>query len=873
MSKEDDDLLNFFDNLDDGDDEEEVKPQKESKKSKKVEKEEDTSSFDFDDDNLEFNDEDDNIDFDDEEEQEDWWDDLDFDDENEEQNESESDDELDDLDFDDEDNNEEEQNESEEQEENESYWWWFFDEDEEEWNESESDEDDDLNFDDDEDTEEQEDWDDLDFEDEEWEEQEDEEWWEFEYDEEEQDEWEEQEDEDNWRWFFDDDNEEQEDEWNNDFFWNDDNDEEEQEDDNHYDKWEWFMTKIWFWKHNWWWLSDDARRNSDWSSFNPKNPEFNWWKKINDRVHVDTNKLIIMEKQNVWKYNLFARIFNSLSRERWEIFSKQKIQSDDYKNLRLENFREIDVTMKKYPHSMYIDLSWLNLYDITKEVNETELAQFMFEFWWWPLFEKKWFNWIKAQFFWKWRFYLLFNDFLNEEDYYKITTQFVDNWDYESILVWYDLLSNRYVFSTIEELRHWSVVWTSWSWKTVWLISFTTQYLMKNNTDVIFIEKWTDLDNYLRKCERMIYKSNVEDLRYEHIISIFTYLNMELSRRKNIFSSMKTPVNKIQEYNKVARQEWKPFMKYMLLIIDEFSRLRDTLWNESKKSEEFFLLQLKSLIQVARSYWIFCMLATQNPTSEWWVPSNIQLNLSTKVLWLAEWASSIKYLTHSDERAVARQWKIRNWDFLFNSEWQQWMTITRLFKVDWLLDRLIEEWYIVPKTEEEQQKVWDSVDNYSNNHMNELIEELMKQNKDVTLLQTDSFRWYWIDTQWLDKISWIRRIAIILIINLLFQWYEDEVCKKIRETNLNPADFNLDQAIDRTLDIEKYQQLWFIFVLVESIYYKYLDQVIKTKKISKSEINKAKNWEDSSTESIEMYIAWIQENIVYNVNEMINRLI
>jgi hypothetical protein len=90
---------------------------------------------------------------------------------------------------------------------------------------------------------------------------------------------------------------------------------------------------------------------------------------------------------------------------------------------------------------------------------------------------------------------------------------------------------------------------------------------------------------------------------------------------------------------------------------------------------------------------------------------------------------------------------------------------------------------------------------------------------------------------------------------------------------LNPADFNLDQAIDRTLDIEKYQQLWFIFVLVESIYYKYLDQVIKTKKISKSEINKAKNWEDSSTESIEMYIAWIQENIVYNVNEMINRLI
>lgn len=620
----------------------------------------------------------------------------------------------------------------------------------------------------------------------------------------------------------------------------------------------------------------EDKRNSEWSSFNELTENFNYKQEVNNNIEIKRNQMVIMRQDNVWKYNLFQRIFNWLSRERWEMFSKQKIQWDEYKNVKLEQFREIDLTVRKLPHSIYIDLTWMNLLDTWKEVNEKEIWEYLFEFWWSKLFEKKWFKWIKSQFFWKWRFYVLYNDFLNDQDYYKITTNFIDNWDYESILVWYDILENKYIFSTIEELRHYSVVWASWSWKTVWLISLINQYLMKNNTDIIFIEKWTDLETYLRECERMIYKSDVEVMRYEHIISIFTYINMELARRKKIFAKLSSelwePVNKIQLYNEIAKRDWKPFMKYLLLVIDEFSRLRDTLWNESKESEEFFLLQLKSLIQVARSYWIYCMLATQNPTSEWWVPSNIQLNLSTKILWLAEWASWVKYLTHTDERAVARQWKIRMWDFLFNSEWQSWMTIARMFKVDQLLDRFIQEWYIVPKTEEEKKKIWLSVDNYSNENMNKLIQNLLNENKDVELLNIDHFQEYWIDMNWLNQIWWIKRLSVILIINILIYWFENEVCKKIRETNLNPANFDMNQSIDRILDNEIYQQLWFIFVLVKSIYFKYLDKVIKVEKISKSEINKAKNWEDSSTESIEMYLEKIKENIVYNVNDTINRL-
>lgn len=701
---------------------------------------------------------------------------------------------------------------------------------------------------------------------------------------------EDEEDEDNFFNSFDDEEEKEENEdweW---FFSVDDEDENEnKEDDEEKNFWE--KIEIWEWdddEENDYFddkeeerqprkiVTWDAKRNCEWSSFNELTPNFNYKQEVNKNIEVKKNQMVIMRQDNVWKYNLFQRIFNWLSRERWEMFSKQKIQWDDYKNVRLEQFREIDLIVKKLPHAIYIDLTWMNLLDTSKEVNEKEIWEYLFEFWWSSLFEKKWFKWVKSQFFWKWRFYVIYNDFLNDQDYYKITTKFIDNWDYESILVWYDLLENKYVFSTIEELRHYSVVWASWSWKTVWLISLINQYLMKNNTDIIFIEKWTDLETYLRECERMIYKSDVEVMRYEHIISIFTYINMELARRKKIFAKLSSerwePVNKIQLYNQIAKEEWKPFMKYLLLVIDEFSRLRDTLWNESKESEEFFLLQLKSLIQVARSYWIYCMLATQNPTSEWWVPSNIQLNLSTKILWLAEWASSVKYLTHTDERAVARQWKIRMWDFLFNAEWQSWMTITRMFKVDQLLDRFIQEWYIVPKTEEEKKKIWLSVDNYSNDNMNKLIHELLKENKDVELLNTDHFTEYWIDINWLDKIWWIKKLSVILIINILIYWFENEVCKKIRETNLNPANFDMNQSIDRILDNEVYQQLWFIFVLVKSIYFKYLDKVIKVEKISKSEINKAKNWEDSSTESIEMYLEKIKENIVYNVNDTINRL-
>ena len=614
-------------------------------------------------------------------------------------------------------------------------------------------------------------------------------------------------------------------------------------------------------------------RNTIWSSFNEFNPDLHLEQDVNWSVREEKNQMIIMRQDNQKKYELFKRIFNWISRERWEIFSKQKLQSDEFKNTKLEEFREIDLTIKTLPHSTYLDFTWVNTVDLWKEVNEKELWEFLFEFSDSPLYQKKWLWWIKSQFFWKWKFYVIDNWFLDSNDFYKITTKFVDNWDYESILVWYDLLSNRYIFSSIEQLRHYSVVWASWSWKTVWLVSLVTQYLIKNNTDIIFIEKWTDLEWYLRECERFIYKSDVEVMRYEHIIAIFTYINMELSRRKKIFAQMKPkPVSKIQEYNAIAEKQWKPFMKYLLLVIDEFSRLRDTLWNESKESEEFFLLQLKSLIQVARSYWIYCMLATQNPTSEWWVPSNIQLNLSTKVLWLAEWASSVKYLTHADERAVARQWKIRMWDFLFNAEWQPWMTISRMFKVDQLLPQFIEDWYIVPKTEEEKNKIWISVDDYSNNKINELIQELMKDNSDIELLKSDKFWDYWINTMWLDRISWIRKLSMILIINILLWRFENEVCKKIRETNLNPSNFNMEQEIDKLLDNENYQQLWFIFVLVKSIYFKYLDNVIKVEKISKSEINKAKNWDDASTEAIEWYLWRIRENIVYNVNDTLSRL-
>lgn len=789
---------------------------------------------------------------------EDWeenWDEEDWDDEDNEDDNNEEEDDDRDNEFDNEDWDEEDNNDTEKDED---FWWSNNDSDEdnsfnEDWeDDNEIEDNEESNGEDDNWEDDDYNWDDL-REDNSNDNDEDDDFW--------------------WNWSSKDD----EDDWDEDNNFNEEDDESDEEDMSEINESEYHWRRNNFeeedyenekdWDKRYW------KRNTKWSSFNEFNPDLHLEQEVNWSIREEKNQMIIMRQDNQKKYELFKRIFNWISRERWEIFSKQKLQSDEFKNTKLEEFREIDLTIKTLPHSSYLDFTWVNTVDLWKEVNEKELWEFLFEFSDSPLYQKKWLSWIKSQFFWKWKFYVIDNWFLDSNDFYKITTKFVDNWDYESILVWYDLLSNRYIFSSIEQLRHYSVVWTSWSWKTVWLVSLVTQYLIKNNTDIIFIEKWTDLEWYLRECERFIYKSDVEVMRYEHIIAIFTYINMELSRRKKIFAQMQPkPVSKIQEYNAIAEKQWKPFMKYLLLVIDEFSRLRDTLWNESKESEEFFLFQLKSLIQVARSYWIYCMLATQNHTSEWWVPSNIQLNLSTKVLWLAEWASSVKYLTHADERAVARQWKIRMWDFLFNAEWQPWMTISRMFKVDQLLPQFIEDWYIVPKTEEEKNKIWISVDDYSNNKINELIQELMKDNSDIELLKSDKFWDYWINTMWLDRISWIRKLSMILIINILLWRFENEVCKKIRETNLNPSNFNMEQEIDKLLDNENYQQLWFIFVLVKSIYFKYLDNVIKVEKISKSEINKAKNWDDASTEAIEWYLWRIRENIVYNVNDTLSRL-
>ena len=105
--------------------------------------------------------------------------------------------------------------------------------------------------------------------------------------------------------------------------------------------------------------------------------------------------MIIMRQDNQKKYELFKRIFNWISRERWEIFSKQKLQSDEFKNTKLEEFREIDLTIKTLPHSSYLDFTWVNTVDLWKEVNEKELWEFLFEFSDSPLYQKKWLWWIR----------------------------------------------------------------------------------------------------------------------------------------------------------------------------------------------------------------------------------------------------------------------------------------------------------------------------------------------------------------------------------------------------------------------------------------------------------------------------------------------
>lgn len=241
---------------------------------------------------------------------------------------------------------------------------------------------------------------------------------------------------------------------------------------------------------------------------------------------------------------------------------------------------------------------------------------------------------------------MLKDEFLAWDYFERLLNKIVESRDTDSIIIWYDLLNNKILVDNIPSLLHYYIIWESGSWKTVLLLNIIYQFLSKPFSEVVLLEKWTDSDYWFSKIWSFVYKTDVQKVKASTVITIFTRLTLEIQRRRNLFTKFKS--KKVSEYNEEIielQKEWNfdnPIIKYLYFFIDEFAAIRmavKSLWWQ--EMDDMFISSLASVLNVARSFWIFIAFATQYPQANEWVDTRLVANLRTKILWKVVWATHV----------------------------------------------------------------------------------------------------------------------------------------------------------------------------------------------------------------------------------------
>jgi len=133
-------------------------------------------------------------------------------------------------------------------------------------------------------------------------------------------------------------------------------------------------------------------------------------------------------------------------------------------------------------------------------------------------------------------------------------------------------------------------------------------------------------------------------------------------------------------------------------------------------------------------------------------------------------------------------------------------------------------------------------------------------------MQLEKLKEYWVDIKTLQKINWIQKYALIILWNILINRLEEDFIKRIRDKNLLPLQFNIENEIKKIKEDEQYLWLIFLLLYVKKIYEIHLDTRIKSIKVSKSDIKK--NKEQIINISIDEIIDWLNRTIehYYKIN-------
>lgn len=571
----------------------------------------------------------------------------------------------------------------------------------------------------------------------------------------------------------------------------------------------------------------------------------------------------LMTQDMARNYASLKKLLNMLTREDVDMFSKKKIESDEFKNMKLTDFRTVDIRMKKLPFACAIDCNSLSLKDY-RDIDKAECANLLIDVLYTDEEQREKGIKKKTEFFRRWWLYVLIKNAVPDDHYYDLTTKMIDNWDYSTILLGYDVLNNKPMFQKIPKLIHYQVIGGTGSGKSVTMMGAILQYLAKNNTEALIIEKGTDFINLHAKAKKLIFRHQVDLISFEDMIAVFTYLAINISLR----SKMLGKCANIEEYNKLREKEWKSKMGYMLFVIDEFLVLRGNL--KQKNCEDFFLAQLANIVAKARSYGIYLMLITQWPTTEQ-IPTIIQNNLMVKLTAATDQASSIKYFKNSaDSRQISLSKSITLWDFIISMD--EGETINRsYFDTNNCIDKLIENNYLLWRTVDEQTDIeaagWPS--QYSTKMLNQKIFDMIWA-IGCNLTSTERFAKYGIRLEQIEAIDNIQRIAVIVLINFLLDWFES-TADTLRDTNITPTVFNIKTTIDLAVGRPENEALKFVFVLIQNLFDNHIKDGIKNIKFSKADM-KGISGDDASSEGLDTFISHIIETIIFYVQKMLQHI-
>ena len=598
-----------------------------------------------------------------------------------------------------------------------------------------------------------------------------------------------------------------------------------------------------------------------------------WWNYLN-KIYSKNN-----EKEEYENYlNLFdqdderknlLKIINECAKEEYKEFNDSAETLKNLSDYYVDDLDKYNLELRKFPMSWYIDF-WRLLLKEESDIDLNKIKENLAVVYWLENATR-----VKSSFFYKWSLYTLFDIFIDEISEWYFLNKIRDMnkiWDKDTVLVWYDLLKNKLLASTIDNLLHYSVFGITWSWKTEYLKTIVTQYLSKRNFDVVFLEKWTDLDFLFEDTKHFIYKNNVITMDEKDILNIFTYLWLEIARRNKEFKKYK--VWKIQEYNEKMRDLWKKEMNNLLFVIDEFAKLRETLASYDKKVDESFIRTLSWFIAIFRSFGIYFIAATQGKNVDA-VPSAIQNNLTTKVIWYVKWANRIEWIHDLQLKRIAWDWALRKWDFIIQSEKISW-TIFRSFYVSKTMYKiLIDEWIIIWRNEDDKIKIKELwVEPAANEFLWEKVEELLEELW-IDILDTSRLSWYWVNIEKLKELNIWNKIAVIVLFNLIIDWFIDQA-ERIREKNVAPKKFYVENEVNRLMwkQNSKYKSLWFVMQLVIKFYKDYIEEEFKNIKFPK-DIHKAiiDDWESDLSELKEETLREIQNIIEIAFQNTINWLL